>query len=59
MAYKSLDFALHEQIQYQERRVDFLYDISMFGPVVVSQLPGDFDKRSKVGMAKAKNRFPL
>ena len=56
MAYESLDFALDEQIQYQQLRVDFLYDISMFGPAVVSQLPGDFDKRSKVGMAKAKNR---
>ena len=34
----------------------YVDDVSMFGPVVASQLPDELDQRSKKDKAKAKNR---
>ena len=60
MAYRSLDFDADKQIQYQELRVEMaklhIDEEFMFGPVVASHLPDDYDTLSEEDKAKAKKR---
>ena len=58
MTYKNLDFDADKPMQYKELRLllasIYKEDVSLFGPLAPTRLPGNFDQLSKEEKAKAK-----
>ena len=58
MTFKNLDFDADKPAQYKQLREAmadiYVADVSLFGPLVVSPLPNDFEKLSKEDKVKAK-----